>query len=408
MGASAKWIKSLITLSKSRSKHPAEKESVKSRLWKLWRSGSGGFATPSSRAGKGVKYLEDSEGSISSFVSDSALAAAMATVVRAPHKDFVLIKQKWAAIRIQTAFRGFLARRALRALRAVVRIQAIFRGRQVRNQAAVTLRIENAIFTISFVQQWALINHLEVYIQKVPLTSQSLLQNGWRDSPGSVEEVRSKLQMKQEGAVKRERAIAYANSQLKPRTSKRVTPNMVDKSHGDFNWLDRWVATKPWESRSVVDTDSSGSAVESSLNPSRHNSVKIRRNNISTRISAKPPVSCQLTGALSDQCPGYLYDDSTTSHSSMSSNETNAYSTSEEGRRNSKPSYMSLTQSIKAKNKQQRTHNSPSKSIQRHSTDDFQLCRKSSPLSSRGLTRRSADNVKSLCKDLYPPMQLYR
>ncbi|XP_019198371.1 PREDICTED: protein IQ-DOMAIN 1-like [Ipomoea nil] len=386
MGASGKWIKSLITLSKSRSKHP-EKESVKSRLWKLWRSGSGGFATPSSRAGKGVKYLEDSEGSISSFVSDSALAAAMATVVRAPHKDFVLIKQEWAAIRIQTAFRGFLARRALRALRAVVRIQAIFRGRQVRNQAAVTLRCMQALVRV---QARVRAQSAQTPLQSAKTKFDPIKQaeNGWSDRPGSVEEVRSKLQMKQEGAIKRERAIAYANSQLKPRTtSKRVSPNMVDKSHGDFNWLDRWVATKPWESRS----DSSGSAVESS----GHNSVKIRRNNISTRISAKAPVRCQLTGALSDQCPGY--DDSTTSHSSMSSsNET----TSEEERRSSKPSYMSLTQSIKAKNKQQRKHSSPSKTIQRHSTDDFQLCRKSSPLSSR----RSADNVKSLCKDLYPPI----
>lgn len=193
---------------------------------------------------------------------------------------------------------------------------------------------------------------------------------------------------------------------------------MVDKSHGSFSWLDRWVATKPWESRSVGDTDYSsamtpiskkcdGSAAESFLNPSEHNSVQIRRNNISKRISAKVPVSSQLTGALSDQCSGYLYDESTTSHSSMSSNETHVYSTSEEGR-SSKPSYMSLTESIKAKHRQQRTHNSPSsKTIQRHSTDDFQLCRKSSPLS-RGCTRRSADNVKSMCKDLYPPMQLYR
>lgn len=37
------------------------------------------------------------------------------------------------------------ARRALRALRAVVRIQAIFRGRQVRKQAAITLRCMQAL-----------------------------------------------------------------------------------------------------------------------------------------------------------------------------------------------------------------------------------------------------------------------
>lgn len=48
-----------------------------------------------------------SEGSDSPPVTD-AFSAAMATVVRAPPKDFRVVRQEWAAIRIQTAFRGFL------------------------------------------------------------------------------------------------------------------------------------------------------------------------------------------------------------------------------------------------------------------------------------------------------------
>lgn len=39
---------------------------------------------------------------------DSAFYAAVATVVRAQTKDFVVVRREWAAIRIQTMFRAFL------------------------------------------------------------------------------------------------------------------------------------------------------------------------------------------------------------------------------------------------------------------------------------------------------------
>lgn len=83
------------------------------KKWKLWRSSSeGGFGPPSTT--KGMKQLHQlaaaSEASDSSFVVDEAFAAAMAAVVRAPPKNFKLIRQEWAAIRIQSAFRGLLVK----------------------------------------------------------------------------------------------------------------------------------------------------------------------------------------------------------------------------------------------------------------------------------------------------------
>ncbi|KAE9600449.1 putative IQ motif, EF-hand binding, P-loop containing nucleoside triphosphate hydrolase [Lupinus albus] len=51
----------------------------------------------------------------------------------------------WAALKIQSFFRGYLARKALRALKGLVKIQALVRGYLIRKRAAATLHSMQAL-----------------------------------------------------------------------------------------------------------------------------------------------------------------------------------------------------------------------------------------------------------------------
>ncbi|KAL8537829.1 hypothetical protein ACS0TY_012821 [Phlomoides rotata] len=128
MGASGKWIKSIIGLKKP-SVNESEKGGGKGRKWRLWRSASGGIVV---KGGKGGGDATETGSKASSYAFDSEMAAAVAALAKASPKDFMVVRREWAAVRIQTVFRAFLARRALRALKALVRLQALVRGRLVR------------------------------------------------------------------------------------------------------------------------------------------------------------------------------------------------------------------------------------------------------------------------------------
>ncbi|KQJ96763.1 protein IQ-DOMAIN 14 isoform X1 [Brachypodium distachyon] len=95
------------------------------------------------------RELEQSKHAVAVAVATAAAAdAAAAAVIRltAAEEDlWASPVEEAAAARIQATFRGYLARKALCALRGLVKLQALIRGHLVRKQASATLRRMQAL-----------------------------------------------------------------------------------------------------------------------------------------------------------------------------------------------------------------------------------------------------------------------
>ncbi|XP_050386180.1 protein IQ-DOMAIN 3 [Argentina anserina] len=209
------------------------------------------------------------------MAAEAAVAAAKAAaeVVRLtglthfPGKSL----EEVAAIKIQTAFRGHLARRALRALRGLVRLKSLVEGQSVKRQATTTLK---CMQTVARVQSEIRARRIRMSEENQALQRQiqqkqekelkdmekqrvASIEDKWNHSPQSKEEVEAKLQSRQEAAKRRERALAYSFSHQRmwKNSSKSQHPTFMDPSnpHWGWSWLERWMAARPWESQSTSD-----------------------------------------------------------------------------------------------------------------------------------------------------------
>ncbi|GMN51129.1 hypothetical protein TIFTF001_020277 [Ficus carica] len=203
--------------------------------------------------------------------AEAAVAAAQAAaeVVRltAVPRHYGKSNEEIAAIRIQTAFRGYLARRALRALRGLVRLKSLIQGQSVKRQATTTLRCMQTLARVQSQirarrirmseENQALQQQLQQKHEKELEKLRASMGEEWNDSTQSREQIEARLASKQEAAVRRERALAYAFShqQTLKNSSKSANPTFMDPNNPrwGWSWLERWMAARPWETRSTVE-----------------------------------------------------------------------------------------------------------------------------------------------------------
>ncbi|KAG8657924.1 hypothetical protein MANES_03G103400v8 [Manihot esculenta] len=233
----------------------------------------------------------DSEGTSNSHRESNSPAPANDRPERSDGVPGISAEQR-AAIRIQTAFRAYMAKKTMRRLKGVVRFNVLIHCNDTQKQASSTL---------SYIHSWSNIqaqirarrHHMvtEGRIKQKKLENQLKLEAKlhdleveWCGSSDTMEEILFRIQQREEAAVKRERAMAYAFShqwRANPTQYLGQAYYSIGKENWGWSWKERWIAARPWEIR-----------VHSQLsNPKKGQILQVSKSEMKITQSIKPALS---------------------------------------------------------------------------------------------------------------------
>ncbi|KAK6117600.1 hypothetical protein DH2020_048647 [Rehmannia glutinosa] len=397
MGKTSKWFRSLLSSKKSPdSSSPAkEKKKTGSSSVKLKNHVEDPSASPYVEGIDANKHAI-AVAAATAAVAEAALAAAQAAaeVVRltsggrsgrgAPcvggDRRPVL-----AAVKIQSAFRAYLARRALRALKGLVKLQALVRGHIVRRQSADMLRRMQAMARI---QARASAHRSYTSEPSNAKTKFSISHHPGITNPRKYEEWSNSAKI--------------GGSLLKPNHSRSHIGNNVNQESSQIasRWLNHWMEQCAWNNLHDTslenkrgDDERSDKILEiDTWKPHQNNKTRNDRTNPTSqylsarndytktcplsRLSSKlqkpnPSISSEDVSSIGDQVPARTADNSPRLHSASSRPTSNLRgpftparsecSRSLFGDYLGHPNYMANTESSRAK---VRSHSAPKQRMQ--------------------------------------------
>ncbi|KAL8130339.1 hypothetical protein V2J09_019494 [Rumex salicifolius] len=184
--------------------------------------------------------------------------------VRNNEANTILISEDIAAIRIQKAYRAYRARKSFLRLKGIARLHKLAKGESIKKQSTGTLARLHARGRIQAqIKERRLCMAAEGHLKQKKLENQLKLEAKlhdldveWSDGVEALEEIVTRIHHREEAAVKRERALAYAfNHQWRPNSnSQGVNASEIGKANWEWSWKERWVVARPWEIRVPTNT----------------------------------------------------------------------------------------------------------------------------------------------------------